>query len=150
MHRKFIALGAALVLVSGLGFTPANATSAKTQVVKVAAKAGGACTKVGAKTTISKMPYVCTKNATTKKLTWVKKKVSAISAECIAMKNSYVKMKSDYDKALAQIADTEAKVAGITGPSGDALRVQINSLKSMLLILGPTVNNALAQFNTFC
>jgi len=150
VHRKFIALGAALVLATSLGAAPANATATKTQVVKVAAKAGGACTKVGAKATISKMAYVCTKNSKTKKLTWVKKKVPAISAECVAMKNSYVKMKSDYDKAMAQIADTEAKVAGVAGPSGDALRLQIGSLKSMLTVLGPTVNNALAQFNTFC
>lgn len=158
VHRKFVALGAALVLAAGLGAAPAQAGVAKTHVVKVVAKAGGSCTKVGAGVTIKKVAYVCTKNTKTKKLTWVKKvvkkvvakKASALSPECVDMKSSYVKMKSSYDSALAQIADTETKIAVITGPSGDALRAQVASLKSMILILGPTVSNALAQFNTFC
>ncbi|OIQ84686.1 hypothetical protein GALL_334970 [mine drainage metagenome] len=168
MHRKFVAVGAALVLAVGLGAAvltsgpeagPAQAGVVKTHAVKVVAKAGGACTKVGAHATIKKVAYVCTKNTKTKKLTWVKKyvvkkvvakKASALSAECVNMKTSYVKMKSSYDSALAQIADTESKIAVITGPSGDALRAQVASLKSMILILGPTVSNALAQFNTFC
>gem|GEM_PF-6644914 len=168
MNRKFIALGATLVLAAGLGVTPAVAGTPTTHTVKVAVKAGGACTKVGAKATISKVAYVCTKNTKTKKLTWVKvvakKKVLALSAECTAMKVSNDKTQQMYATALANIATMESQIAAfetsaasVTGSSGDSLRAQaealrakVNPLKQMVLALGPAVSNAAAQFKLFC
>ena len=120
---------------------------------KVAVKAGSYCAKVGTATTINRLRYVCTKNTHTRKQTWVKhvlvKKV-VLSAECLSMQKANVKMQSDYDNALAQIADTQAKIAAITGPAGDSLRAQVATMKSTILILGPTVLDGQAQFKLFC
>lgn len=160
MFRKSIAVAASIVLSAGLATSSAYA--AKPHVtVKVAVKAGGACTKVGAKATVKKVPYVCVKNTKTKKLIWVKKVVAkkvltkktkklALSAECLGLQKSNIKMKSDYENALAQITDTQAKIAAIPGTAGDTLRAQVDGLKATILVLGPTVANATAQFKLFC
>ncbi len=169
MNRKIVALGATLVLAAGLGAAPAEAGMAQTNTVKVAVKAGGACTKVGAKATIGKVAYVCTKNTKTKKLTWVKKavvttKVAALSPECRAMKTSNDGTQKLYAKALADIATMEGQIAAfetaaaaVPGTSGDSLRAQatalrarVTPLKQMILAFGPAVANADAQFKLFC
>ena len=152
MFRKSIAVVATIVLSAGLATISASAATPK-----VAVKAGGACSKVGSLTTINHVKYVCIKNSRTHKLTWVKKAVPkkvvkkvVLSAECLSMQKANVKMQSDYNSALAQVADTQAKIATISGPSGDALRAQVAQIKSTILILGPTVADGQAQFKLFC
>ena len=150
MFRKSIAVVATLVLSAGLATISISASAA---TPKVAVKAGGACSKVGSLTTIKHVKYVCTRNSRTHKLTWVKKaapKKVVLSAECLSMQKANVKMQSDYDSALAQVTDTQAKIATISGPSGDALRAQVAQIKSTILILGPTVADGQAQFKLFC
>ena len=119
---------------------------------KVAYKAGSYCAKVGTVATINHLGYVCIRNTHTHKQTWVKHVVKKVvlSAECLSMQAANVKMQSDYNGALAQIADTQAKIAAITGPAGDSLRAQVDTMKSTILILGPTIADGQAQFNLFC
>jgi hypothetical protein len=148
MFRKSIAVVATIVLSAGVATMSASAATPK-----VAVKAGGACSKVGSLTTINHLKYVCVKNSRTHKLTWVKKAVPkkiVLSAECLSMQKANVKMQSDYDSALAQVADTQAKIATLSGPSGDSLRAQVAQIKSTILILGPTVADGKAQFKLFC
>jgi hypothetical protein len=178
--RKTIAFGAIVMLSAGLASVPASATTAKTGVVTVAAKTSAASVAAAAKaraavvakaaalakaraaaaapkanavckpslstTKIGKYQYICTKNSK-KKYVWTK-----LSSDCVALLTAYTRMKSDYTAALKQIADMEAKItpAIIPGTAGDALRTQVGSLKSTILILGPTVSDSLAQFRTFC
>lgn len=148
MLRKPIAVVAAIVLSVGLATTSANAAKPHT-VTKV----GSVCKKVGTKTTVKKVAYVCTKNSKTKKLTWTKvvaKKLPALSPECVDMKKGYDTIKSQYDEALRQLADTEAKINAVTGPAGDELRLKFAPSKALILGLAPAVANALGQFNLFC
>ena len=111
-----------------------------------APKANGLCTKSLATSKIGKYQYICTKNSH-RKYVWTK-----LSSECVGLLNAYTKMSSDYNSALAQVANMEAKVSVtlIPGASGDALRSQVAGLKSTVLILGPTVTDSLAQFQLFC
>jgi hypothetical protein len=178
--RKTIAFGAIVMLSAGLASVPASATSAKTGVVTASAKtsaatiaaakahaaavakaaalakaraaaaaapkANGACKKSLATTKIGKYQYICTKNSKNKYV-WTK-----LSSDCVALQNAYLKMKTDYASALAQIADMESKITvdKIPGAPGDKLRAQVAQLKSTILILGPTVTDSLAQFQTLC
>lgn len=163
MLRKSIAVFASIVLSAGLATSSASAAKPH-----IAVKAGGACTKVGTVAKIRTVSYVCTKNASTKKLTWVKKvavkKVAALSPECRDMKVSNDGTKKLYAKALADIATMEGQIsafetaaAAVPGASGDSLRAQaaalrarVAPLKQMILTFGPAVANADAQFKLFC
>lgn len=145
MFRKPIAVVASIVLSAGLATSSAYAVTPQT-----IAKVGGTCPKLAATATINKVAYICAKSSATKKLIWVKKKVVALSAECLGMKNAYLNIKTQYDTALAQLADAEAKINAVPGPDGDALRAKFAISKATILSLGPTVSNAQAQFNMFC
>jgi len=67
--KKFTltALCLSVLLVSAPLITSSSAAT------KAVAKAGGVCQKAGSAATIAKVAYVCTKDAKTKKLTWVSK-----------------------------------------------------------------------------
>ncbi len=148
MFRKSVVVVAAIALSTGLATSSASAARPQ-----VAAKAGGSCTKVGALTTINQLKYVCVKNPTTAKMTWIKKaavKKSGLSAECAGIQKANLQMKSDYDNALAKIADVQSKIAIVSGTAGDTLRAQVETLKSTILLLGPTVADAQVQFKLFC
>lgn len=179
--RKTIAFGVIAMLSAGIASLPASATTTKTSVVVTTAKtstssvaaakaravalakaraaalakaraaaaaprANGLCKPSLATKKIGKYQYICTKNSH-RKYVWTK-----LSSECVGLLNAYTKMSSDYNSALAQVANMEAKVSVtlIPGASGDALRSQVAGLKSTVLILGPTVTDSLAQFQLFC
>lgn len=106
----------AVSLVSAAFSSSSNASP------RVAVKAGGACSKVGSLTTIAKVAYNCTKNAKTKKLTWVKVKAgdpcSKVGSSTTIAKFAYICTKNAKTKKLTWVKKVAPVAVIHSSPAG--------------------------------